>query len=107
MSKLFTMYVGTGLTKDGLHIDPAEQTYKIDRAKHILAEQFGGYSVGLVQGGYVAQDGKLAQEDAIRFEVTTADSAVAQIKGAALALRNLFNQESVLLNCTSVESEFV
>lgn len=76
MSKLFTMYVGTGLDKDGVHIDPAEQVYKIDRAKHLLADKFGGYSVGLVQGGYVASDGKLAQEEAIRFEVTASDEQI-------------------------------
>lgn len=107
MSKLFTLYVGTQLTRDGRHIDPAEQTFRIDRAKHILADKFGGYSVGLVQGGYVAHDGKLAQEDAIRFEVTTLDNAVDRIKEAAMTLRNLFEQESILLNCTTVESEFV
>lgn len=107
MNTLYTMFIGVGLTKDGKPIDPIERTYAIDEAKHICAREFGGYSLGLVSGGYLHDDGTLAQEDAIRIEVTADSASSTHIRECARQFKELFHQESVLLNQSTVTSDFI
>lgn len=105
--KLFTMYVGLEKDKQGKPIDLHEQRLAIHLLKDKLANEFGGYSVGEVNGGYIHADKSLAEERALRIEVTASDEQMPQIKECASMFRDLFRQESVLLNCTTIDSEFV
>jgi hypothetical protein len=101
------MFVGVGLTKHGTMIDPTDRTYRIDHVKHVCADEFGGYSLGLVSGGYLHDDGTLAQEDAIRIEVTADAQSNVRVRECAQMFKELFEQESVLLNQQTILSDFV
>jgi hypothetical protein len=105
--KAFTLYVGTELDRDHAKIDTSERNDHLAEVKAMLADKFGGYSMDEVKGGYRASDGKLAEESAVRIELTAGDEAVAAVQDVARKVRDLFRQESVLLNVASVESSFV
>lgn len=108
MSKLFVMYVGLERTKEGRALDKQAQQLAIHLLKDKLASEFGGYSVGEINGGYrMSETGELVEERALRVEVTTGEEQLPAIRECAAMFRDLFQQESVLLNCTTVESNFV
>lgn len=107
MMKLFTMYVGIEFDSEHEHINAREYDNSLLAVKQMLASKFGGYSVGHVSGGYIHADKHLAEERALRIEVTATDEQIGQVQECARAFRDMFRQESVLLNCTTIESAFV
>lgn len=102
--KVFTLYVGTGFDKDHA---PIHAPAMLSLVKSKLAEQYGGYSLDEVKGGYMHADGKLAEEPSARIEVLVDDNRADEFKQTAKWVRDLFQQESVLLNCQTVESAFI
>jgi hypothetical protein len=105
--KQFTLYVGTELDKMHAKIDPSERNDGLTAMQEMLASKFGGYSLDEVSGGYKSTDGKLAIEKAVRVEVTADDAAEAAMRDCAVLFRDLFRQESVLLNVATVETAFI
>lgn len=108
MSKLFVMYIGLDRAKDGSALDKQAVELAIEVLKGKLADEFGGFSVGEIKGGYrMAETGALVEERALRVEVLARETQTEEVKQCAAMFRDLFMQESVLLNCTTVESNFV
>jgi hypothetical protein len=108
VSKLFTMYIGLAKDKEGHAIEQQERELAIHLLKDKLANDFGGYSVGEVNGGYrMAETGALVEEPALRVEVTASDAQMQEVRECATMFRDLFRQESVLVNCTTVDSAFI
>lgn len=105
--KLFTMYIGLQEDKDHNRISQASRDLAIEVLKGELADKFGGYSTGEVYGGYRSNNGELAEELSLRVEVTARDEQVPMIRECAAMFRDLFRQESVLLNCTTIDSNFI
>lgn len=108
MSKLFVMYIGLERDRDGSPMKKETIELGLELLKGKLADDFGGFSVGEIVGGYrMAETGALVEERALRVEVTASERQTEEVKECARMFRDLFMQESVLLNCTTVESNFV
>jgi len=106
--KLFVMYIGLERDSQGQPISDAAKDMGILLLKEKLAADFGGYSVGEVMGGYhMYATGGLVEERALRVEVTATEEQTPQIKECAQMFKKMFRQESILLNCTTIETEFV
>jgi hypothetical protein len=105
--KLFTLYVGLEKDASGepIHSEAVQDWLKATKEK--LADEFGGYSLGEVAGGYRHMDGQLAEERALRIEVTASEEQQPRVRSFAAWARDTFRQESVLLNATTIESAFV
>lgn len=101
------MYVGMEMTSDGTQIHAAEQDAALRTIRTKLAAEFGGYSVGWVEGGYIANDGMLHQERAIRAEIIADEKERICVVGVARLFKKWFKQESILLNSSLIESNFI
>lgn len=105
--KLFTIYVGIGKDKLGNEIGSDERALSLEAAKRMLTNEFGGYSIEDVRGGYKHRDGRTVEEDSVRLELVVPDELATQVRIAAGKMRDMFRQESVLVAAQPVESEFI
>lgn len=102
-----TLYVGTEFDKRHEVIASGTRKANLLVVKSRLAQEFGGYSIDEVSGGYRHDDGSLAEEKAARIEVTIPEDKLSAFREIARWIRDLFNQESVLVNTQVVESAFI
>ena len=98
----FTLYLGTN------DKDTNKPVYSKDeckeRAKAILMDKFGGYTIQEAEGGWKGDDGKEYQE--YTLVIYLSDTDIDTVHDAADELIKEFNQSSVLINTSTVETEF-
>ncbi len=100
--KQIDFYVGLGNETTGLNI-----TMKTLNVQHELARVFGGYSMRTVGGGWKDDKGDLVKEDSFHIMVIADEISNTTIKEVAEWLRDLFTQQSVMVNIQFVQSAFV
>lgn len=105
--KLFTMYIGLEKDRAGFPIKKNVRDFAVHMLKDKLITDFGGYSVTEAMGGFRHENGLIAEEKCLRVEVVARDDQMEEIKQNATMFCNLFRQESILVNCSTVESDFI
>lgn len=102
-NKRLDIYVGLG---NQIHdkYDDAEA------AKNKFSSYFNdeeiGFSIVEQVGGYVLENGKYIVENSLRISII-GDIDNDNIKTFANAVKDAFNQETVLINLTNIDSEYV
>ena len=76
------------------------EAYKI--VTNILAKDFGGGTIFSAQGVYTHDDGTIVIENTLRIEVLFSDDA--KIKVLVSELKKIFNQESIAVESSVVNS---
>lgn len=106
---LYTLFVG--VEKDALNhtIGAAEYRDMLTSAQHETAEQFGGYTMSLVTGGWKDPQGVLIREESIKFELSMEATKENDVKVRSWArwMRRRFHQASVLLTAINQGEEFI
>lgn len=102
--KRYTLYIGTQFDFKGEAIKDAAQREKTILAA--IAGRHGGFSVQHVTGGYIMQNsGQLVTETSL--QVTIFSDSLPAILESARQAREVFNQESVLLEDFQGNGQFV
>ena len=102
-----TFFIGLNFDRYGNPIPTRVARIAILSIKRAAVHLFGGYSLSVVDGGYVNAAGKVVEEKTLRVEIATHDNALV-VHFAATCAR-LLNQESVLVSSPGAGSydEFV
>jgi hypothetical protein len=108
MSNKVTFGIGIERNKAGEFIPSADVDRLRDEALEVVARAYGGYSAREVSGGWFSPDlGKIIRERSILVETFT-ELGIEEHRRVAGQIRELLNQESVLVSIQKVESlEFV
>ena len=75
-----------------------------EKAKEILIERLGGYTIQEANGGWLSDDGTLYQEYTIVIYLS--DTDIETVHETAEELRQAFNQSSVLIQENRTKTEF-
>lgn len=101
--KKTTLYIGLN-DKDTKHQEIATlDAYKI--AVNIFAAYTGGATISEAVGIYTHDNGETVTEKTLRCEVYSTNAEA--IRTAANALKQAFNQESILIETVETESAFI
>lgn len=101
--KRVTFTIGQGKDKEGNSLSNTMDLLAARRVAYDrIAEAFGGYTAYLAEGGWV-ENGQLIQEISLVVSVVTNDSWY----DIAAWLRDLFNQQCVLVTVEPVKSHLV
>lgn len=101
--KKTTLYIGLN-DKDTKHQEIATlDAYKI--AVNIFTAYTGGATISEVVGIYTHDNGETVTEKTLRCEVYSTNTEA--IRTAANALKQAFNQESILIETVETESAFI
>lgn len=71
----------------------------------MCADKFGGSTIYESRGSYRHDDGTMVHETTLRIEICFAEFE--QIKAFAQVLKVVFNQETILVEVQTVESELI
>ena len=98
----YVLYLGTNDKDTNKPVFTQEEA--LEKARDILIEYFGGYTIQEALGGWVGDDGQLYREYTlvIYLSGTTAD----QVHAAADELVSVFRQSSVLIQANPTVTEF-
>ena len=110
MNRLYKLTFGTEMDKFGNTIKHIEtKAAGLEEIKTDICKLFGGYSIISHKGGYAYESGDLVEETSMTIEILAdADEATMfKIEVIATRLKQLFNQESVLLVFSNVTSSFL
>ena len=102
VDQAYTLYLGTNDKDTNEPVYTPEES--MERAKAILMENFGGYTIQEAQGGWKGDDGTEYQEYTLVIYLSDTDSE--SVHSVAKELIEEFNQSSILINTESVETEF-
>lgn len=104
---LYTLFVGT--EKDALNkpIGAAEYRDMLNSAERETAEQFGGYTMTNVHGGWINPQNDLIREESIKFEISGEDLPEPKVLAWAKWMRRRFRQQSVMLSCMLDGSQYI
>lgn len=79
----------------------------LNQLENDIADHFGGYTVTKHLGGYKHESGEYVRENSASYEIVAKDSDRKLIVAIAEDLKEIFNQESVLLTETEINAVFV
>lgn len=102
MAKLYTIFVGLNdkeTKKQEITTAEAEE-----RVKAVTCETFEGATVSLAYGIYKHQNGVQVTENTIRIELVFVDDDL--VKEYVEKLKNLLNQESIMVTVVETMTEF-
>ena len=100
--KEYVLYLGTNDKDTNEPVFTPEES--MERAKDILMDNFGGYTIQEAQGGWRGDDGTEYQE--YTLVIYLSDTDLDSVHEVAQELIKEFNQSSVLINTDTVETEF-
>lgn len=98
----YVMYVGTNDKDTNKPVFPPEECK--EKAKDILIESMGGYTIQDAEGGWKADDGTEYQE--YTLVVYLSDTTEEQVHEVAREFIQTFNQSSVLIQTNPTKTEF-
>ena len=101
--------VGIGLDKNGRGMSHEAVNAAIHWAREYLLRTYGGFTETVVHGGWKDEKEQSIEETGLQFTVSTA-SHVLEVHpaiAAAVTIRDLFNQQCVVLETSEVNFEFV
>lgn len=101
-STQYVMYLGTNDQDTNKPV--FTQTEAMEKAKEILVQHFGGYTIQDAQGGWKGEDGTVYQE--YTLVIYLSDTTEEQVHQAADELIRVFNQSSVLIQANPTQTEF-
>lgn len=97
----YVMYLGTNDKDTNLPVFSTEEAK--EKAKEVLIEYFGGYTIQEAAGGWLDDD-KLYTEYTIVIYLS--DTTIDKVHAAADKLIKLFNQSSILIQANETVTEF-
>lgn len=100
--KEFVLYLGTNDKDTNEPVYSHEESK--ERAKAILMEDFGGYTIQEAEGGWKGDDGTQYQE--YTLVIYLSDTDIDTVHATAQKLIDEFHQSSILINTQPVQSEF-
>lgn len=95
--KGYAFYIGLGTENS---TDRSVPQYQIGWLKRTAVNRFGGYSLAIVDGGWVGPNGDLVEEKALRFEVF-GDFTIDSMEDFGKEIKVVFRQQAVLVAKTS------
>lgn len=98
----YVLYVGTNDKDTNEPVCTPEEA--MERAKSILINLFGGYTIQDARGGWINDDGKIYQEYTIVIYLS--DTNAEQVHAACDVLIKEFNQSSILIQENQTRTEF-
>lgn len=98
-------YVGTGFDTHGVAIQVAPAL--IELAENKLCEFFGGGTVYQHSGLWQDSEGPVVREAGVTLVTVVTEVQLPHIRSVAVYLRELFNQNCVLVTKTKIEAEFI
>ncbi len=98
----YVLYLGTNDKDTGKPVFTEAEA--MERARAILMERFGGYTIQEAHGGWVDDNGEECQEYTLVIYLSGTNEE--QVHGAADALIAEFNQSSVLIQANPTQTEF-
>lgn len=109
--KRITIITGSGYDKDNNRLSMGAIMIAKRDASKLLCEAFGGVTVSQVQGQWISDTNGLVGESGLKFEVMCEDDLALfnnSLKALAQTIRDLFNQEKVVLQVENLEvGEFI
>ncbi len=97
----YVMYLGTNDKDTNEPVFEPEEAK--EKAKEILIDKFGGYTIQTAEGGWIDND-KIYQE--YTLVIYLSDTDMDQVHTAADQLLETFNQNSVLIQSNNTTTEF-
>ena len=98
----YVLYVGTNDKDTNEPVCTPEEA--MEKAKSILINLFGGYTIQDARGGWINDDGKIYQEYTIVIYLS--DTTAEQVHAACDVLIKEFNQSSILIQENQTRTEF-
>ena len=98
----YVLYVGTNDKDTNQPVFPPEECKQ--KAKDILIQHLGGYTIQDADGGWVSDDGTAYQE--YTLVIYLSDTDIDTVHATDKELIDEFHQSSVLINTQRVETEF-
>lgn len=81
---------------------------ELNKILKIVAKNFGRYSLSSQFGGYIMSNGDLVEEESLSLKILTEDrEEYKKIREICIDIRELFEQESVLISETKVKYKFI
>lgn len=98
----YVLYLGTNDKDTGKPVFTEAEA--MERARAILIERFGGYTIQEAHGGWIGDNGEECQE--YTLVIYLSDATEDAVHEAADALIEAFNQSSVLIQANPTQTEF-
>ena len=98
----YVMYLGTNDKDTNLPV--FTQSEAMEKAREILIQRFGGYTIQEAHGGWIGDDGTEYQE--YTLVIYLSDTTEDQVHAAADELIQVFHQSSVLIQANPTRTEF-
>ncbi len=107
-----TITAGTQMDRNSQPLNEAEVKVAVNAINAALAARFGGFTLTRVTGGYTMANGQLVLEQSVRWEMVTdkvSDTGAGYLLALdnARAIRDALNQESVMMEVSPANVEFV
>ena len=100
-----TMYqISLGLNDKDKKVQLVETSKALEITKGIALEYFNGVTIYQCNGGYTHENGQKVDENSIRIEVVYTN--IEAVKSFVENIKNVFNQESVLVNIIDASINF-
>ncbi|MCR4654667.1 MAG: DUF3574 domain-containing protein [Lachnospiraceae bacterium] len=98
----YVMYLGTNDKDTGEPVYPPEEA--VEKAKAILIDRVGGYTIQEANGGWIGDDGMIYQEYTIVIYLSDIDKQT--VHEVADEMIKEFNQSTVLIQENTTKTEF-
>ena len=98
----YVLYVGTNDKDTNEPVYPPEEC--MEKAKDILIERFGGYTITDAEGGWINDDGTKCQEYTLVIYLSDTDEAA--VHAACDELIEVFHQSTILVQANPTRTEF-
>ena len=98
----YVLYVGTNDKDTNGPVYPPEEC--MEKAKDILIERFGGYTIMDAEGGWINDDGTKCQEYTLVIYLSDTDEAA--VHAVCDELIEVFHQSSILVQANPTRTEF-
>ena len=98
----YVLFLGTNDKDTNEPVYPPEEVK--EKAKEILIDHLGGYTIQEANGGWKGDDGTVYQEYTLMIYIS--DSDIEEVHEVAEELRQEFNQSSVLIQENRTRTEF-
>lgn len=98
----YVLYVGTNDKDTNEPVCSHEEA--MEKAKQILIDHFGGYTISDAEGGWTDENGEIYVEYSLVIYLS--DTAIQEVYAAADDLKEEFNQSSILIQKNPTATEF-
>lgn len=102
----FICFIGIELDGAGNQLDAKLRAKGMGAFRRLAAERFGGYTMGIMAGGWINGKGALVEEGAVRFEIYT-DKDRAYCAQFARDAGRLLSQKYTLFEFAPANFEFM